>query len=543
METELDFAQSRLPYIMGSANMAAANMASSSSANIGLEPKKNDDLKTLKRHREDTNVLCGLLGSGTYGEVYAINMSNTNFEGPKGPEGSMMAMKLMRIIDINEQEALLRTIEYAREIYGLHTHSLFRGFMACAQTGRLGLLMPMFGQRLGNSVLPTYSVPAIASLLRPVAESLAKHPGMHRDVKPANICLPKDANSDATLIDFSLSTNMCESNDNSVITMWYRPLEVLVGLEHTKSADIWSFGVVLLNLLTGLHLNRCATEEAKVCYIMDLLDKFGWPAHWPEFYKLYDSSNTARRGSPVGTFNYKALIEHSCGLYAPAAIDLLSKLLRLKPCERILWPEILAHPFWLFADAKQKPFKASEPTKAHTKDADNFLKTGVFVGTYQLRPPGKINVEIIDTILIFCKKLNFSLSTAYYAISIWKYALIGPDREYLSACVFLAAAYNEDLRDRHFTWTEWVRRLGEPVENERRHAKSAIRILVSSGGYWPNKTWAQTYLEISSSMMSKLKPGEILFENTAMYLFGCAQNCGNALELDEILEYLKKLNT
>lgn len=484
-----------------------------------------------KRMRDEPSTLCGLLGTGIYGEVYAIKLHNNE---------QNLAMKLMKAIDINEPEALIRSIEYAREVYGLSTSGLSQGFLACPQSGRLGLLMPMFGQRIGNSVLPTYSISATAALLRPVAEYLAKIPGMHRDVKPANICLPSNIDEDATLIDFSLSTNMLSSCDSAVITMWYRPIEVLMGLEHTKSADIWSFGVVLYNLLTGQHLNRCATEDAKIFFVMDLLDKFGWPKTWPEFYKQFDTSSQ-RRGNPVGTLDFKPLIEYLSknSTNAGIAADLLHQILKVRPQDRPSWTTILEHPFWSLADKSQKPCKESRPTKPPTKDAENFLRNCVYINTCQPRPPSRISMEVIDTILVFCKRLKFSSSTAYSSMCIWKHALLGAEPEILSACVFLSAAFNEDIRELNLTWSKWLFEIDQPAEHEKKFAKSVIRVLLHTNGYWPTKSWQQCYAELSTTMLAKLRPGEILFENTALYLFGCAANYTDASELSEIIDCLK----
>lgn len=490
-----------------------------------------------KRSREETTVessVIGLLGSGIYGQVYAIRVC----ESLQPPQN--LAMKLMKTIDINEPDALIRSIEYAREVYGLTTSGLFRGFMACPQSGRLGLLMPIFGQRIGNSVLPRYSIPAVSALLRPIAEYLAYSPGMHRDVKPANICLPQSIDEDATLIDFSLCTNMSSSLDSAVITMWYRPMEALVGLEHTKTADIWSFGVVLYNLLTGQHLNRCANEDAKIFYVMDLMDKFGWPKHWPEFYQVFDASKQ-NRGSPVGTLDFKPLIEYLAknSTHAEIATDLLKKILKIKPCDRASWTSILSHQFWTLADQSQKPFKPSRPSEPSTKDAENFLATSILINTCHKRTPCRVSMDVVDTLLVFCKRLKFSSSTAYYSMCIWKHAMIGSEPELLSACVFLAASFNEDIRELNLTWSKWVYEIDQSPEYEKKFAKSVIRVLVCTNGFWPKTNWSKMYLDLSKTMMPKLRPGEILFENTALYLFGCAGDPTNELELSEIIDNLK----
>lgn len=83
---------------------------------------------------------------------------------------------------------------------------------------------------------------------------------IHRDLKPSNILI----NSDCSLkiCDFGLARSMAaDTPDKDVVmteevaTRWYRAPEVLLGSQkYDKSADVWSIGCILGELLLGKPL-------------------------------------------------------------------------------------------------------------------------------------------------------------------------------------------------------------------------------------------------------------------------------------------------
>ena len=83
---------------------------------------------------------------------------------------------------------------------------------------------------------------------------LHKNNIMHRDLKTSNILV---SNSHVIkLTDFGLARTLKFGNDinytNNVMTLWYRPPELLLGERHyATKADIWSAGCIFGELLTG----------------------------------------------------------------------------------------------------------------------------------------------------------------------------------------------------------------------------------------------------------------------------------------------------
>eukprot|EP01138_Halocafeteria_seosinensis_P006698 gb/GECG01006847.1/.p1 GENE.gb/GECG01006847.1/~~gb/GECG01006847.1/.p1 ORF type:complete len:605 (+),score=70.32 gb/GECG01006847.1/:1-1815(+) len=92
----------------------------------------------------------------------------------------------------------------------------------------------------------------VYQLLRALAHlHNAKH--IHRDLKCSNILISDD--NKVKLADFGLSRKAVQyggTMTNNVITLWYRPPELLLGsTTYGPSVDMWSIGCILLELILG----------------------------------------------------------------------------------------------------------------------------------------------------------------------------------------------------------------------------------------------------------------------------------------------------
>ena len=72
---------------------------------------------------------------------------------------------------------------------------------------------------------------------------------IHRDIKPANILINSECSIFIT--DFGLSRKMKQKRAMSphVYTRYYRAPEVILMQEYNETADIWSLGCILADLL------------------------------------------------------------------------------------------------------------------------------------------------------------------------------------------------------------------------------------------------------------------------------------------------------
>ena len=81
---------------------------------------------------------------------------------------------------------------------------------------------------------------------------------IHRDLKPSNLLLNSDCQ--LKICDFGLARSLASTKSQEkdvvlteeVATRWYRAPEVLLGSNfYDKSADVWSAGCILAEILTG----------------------------------------------------------------------------------------------------------------------------------------------------------------------------------------------------------------------------------------------------------------------------------------------------
>ncbi|KAL0286166.1 UNVERIFIED_CONTAM: Cyclin-dependent kinase G-2 [Sesamum calycinum] len=74
---------------------------------------------------------------------------------------------------------------------------------------------------------------------------------MHRDLKPSNILINKKG--EVKIRNFGLSHQFKSesgSYNSQVVTLWYRALEILAGVEtYSTKIDMWSIGCIMAELL------------------------------------------------------------------------------------------------------------------------------------------------------------------------------------------------------------------------------------------------------------------------------------------------------
>lgn len=99
----------------------------------------------------------------------------------------------------------------------------------------------------------------------------------HCDIKPENILLMDEDR--VVLCDFGLSIDSSYFAGTEVVTLWYRPLELLLEDELLakdcyKKADIWALGCTLYRIITGDNL---FDGETVLDQIFKIFRKFGTP--------------------------------------------------------------------------------------------------------------------------------------------------------------------------------------------------------------------------------------------------------------------------
>ena len=196
---------------------------------------------------------------------------------------------------------------------------------------------------------------------------------LHRDIKGSNVLV--DNKGVAKLADFGLARYRPPDLDlrgghltNRVITLWYRPPELLLGAtQYSKSTDMWSIGYVRFKDMNFISSNRffsCIFGEMitgkplfqganEIETIDQIFQTCGTPTHedWPEafslsFYSLLEPKEQlpSKLRSMQGQF------------VTPDALDLLCGLLVLNPDKRLTAEEVLWHPYFHQFTTIPEPF-------------------------------------------------------------------------------------------------------------------------------------------------------------------------------------------
>lgn len=204
-------------------------------------------------------------------------------------------------------------------------------------------------QHPGVALSPAQVKYVLLRMLRALAYLHGMHI-VHRDIKTSNVLIGRAG--EIKLADFGLAKSTLHPDlpaaagrlmTNRVVTLWYRPLELLLGaVNYGPEVDMWGLGCVLAELFTQKPLFPSSTETGQIDTIIRRFGPFAAPASWP-WASLIDLDRVER--DPVGI---EALLRDR--LPADAA-DLALALLQLDPAKRLTAQQALAHPFLTAGDA------------------------------------------------------------------------------------------------------------------------------------------------------------------------------------------------
>lgn len=119
---------------------------------------------------------------------------------------------------------------------------------------------------------------------------------------------------------------------NKVITLWYRPPELLLGeTKYGTSVDIWSAGCILAELILGKPLFTGKTEMDQLKLIFEMI---GTPT--VETWSGYEDLKLFRTGEVTIETSKKPKLRNKYQYKMPApALKLIEKLLELDPKKRL----------------------------------------------------------------------------------------------------------------------------------------------------------------------------------------------------------------
>ena len=171
---------------------------------------------------------------------------------------------------------------------------------------------------------------------------------MHRDVKPLNI-LCADPRKQVKLADWGLAEfyHPLRKYSVHVATRYYKSPEILLDYEYYDySLDLWSVGVILLELLTQILHVFDGGDDHQIEAIAEVIggDEI---LKWAEKYRVEIPKPLSLKLSKFKKVPFASLIPYNRRKFKDNdALDLVQKMLTVDHKERITANEALKHPFF-----------------------------------------------------------------------------------------------------------------------------------------------------------------------------------------------------
>ena len=313
-------------------------------------------------------------GEGCYGQVFQVEHRVTK---------EMFAIKTIKMERDNEFPVInLREI---RILYSMRHENILSLKEICYNfdqslfnhNARFHLVLEYCERNLTQLIIQTHLPNAakkilIEQLLKGVFYLHSNHV-LHRDLKPCNILV--NDKGVLKIGDFGLSRFIMppfnpdkaplQAFTGRLITLWYRPPEILLDYHHYgKAADVWSVGCILVEFWTTFPLLRGVNEYDQLLRIIAVCGSIDSQIYsGVEALKSYHLM--------VRKLNWDRLLREVLSFFIDdtRAIDLIDKLLVCDPAHRITIDEALSHDYFYSIT----PSPPIDPSIFARRDISNFV--------------------------------------------------------------------------------------------------------------------------------------------------------------------------
>ncbi|XP_073443361.1 dual specificity tyrosine-phosphorylation-regulated kinase 3 [Dendrobates tinctorius] len=224
-------------------------------------------------------------------------------------------------------------------------------------------------------------------------EALHRNKIIHCDLKPENILLKQQGRSGIKVIDFGSSCFEHQRVYTYIQSRFYRAPEVILGSRYGMPIDMWSFGCILVELLTGYPLFPGEDEGDQLACMIELLgapppklleqakraknfvNSKGYPRYCtvttlPNGSVVLNGSRS-RRGKMRGAPGSKDWVAALKGCEDTLFIDFLKGCLNWDPTARITPSQALRHQ-WICKRMPKPPVTDKSSGKRITSHTSSF---------------------------------------------------------------------------------------------------------------------------------------------------------------------------
>lgn len=373
-------------------------------------------------------ILLGIIGEGTYGQVYLASKGKTLDRPPwyeVNPAGSASLFAIKRQIqrkdDPNKKDPqvdetsfsvnLIREVKLLRE---LHHPNIVNLCETISEKNELSLVFEYAEYEMMKIIdfhksekkeIPEYTLKSFLYQSLKGVQYLHENWVIHRDLKPENILIIGEGPRRGCVVLADLGLARIFRNpilplgqvDKVVVTLWYRAPELLLGaIDYTPAIDMWSMGCIFASLLLAKNPQVKALFQGRQLekdenppvqqqqpqqpnqpekksgppFQIDQCEKIFQVLGLPNTKYWHSLPDYPRLPKDKQYPTTGALRSKFPGI-SETAYDLLSKLLNLDPTARITAAEALEHPY--FTSTTPKPgdnsldFKFSNGTSVNLK--------------------------------------------------------------------------------------------------------------------------------------------------------------------------------
>jgi cyclin-dependent kinase 9 len=290
------------------------------------------------------------IGKGTFGEVFRARNKTTKYEVAlkkilmdNEQEGfPITALREIKLLCTYKHENIVNLIEVCRSKQDINGKAISYLVFDFCHHDLAGLIQE--AKDLFNNI------EIIKCVLKQLLEGLHllhSRKVIHRDMKSSNILITKDGV--LKIADFGLARTFEYRPErkytNRVVTLWYRPPELLLGeRDYDCAVDMWGVSCILCELFIKDPIMKGGTEQKQLELIVNEIGPINpevWPrvSELPQYEKMSNFLNKSQK-------RYQILRKLKPHTNDPNAHDLVRKMFTLDPSKRITVAAALDHDFF-----------------------------------------------------------------------------------------------------------------------------------------------------------------------------------------------------